>query len=463
MKLKKLLSILPIFALFLGACSEKTVAPTKLGVASNEVKLIVNSERDLNDIVTLRFEPKNTSNKSVTWSSEPNDIFTLTGSTIKANKIGSATVTATSVENSSLYVDVTIKVYDPNSKIHAVSVNESDEFAISGLESEYEEGNEVVFTINVNDSNKTIDEVKVNNDVLIASSGTTYKFYMPNTDVNITVTLKEKEYKKATSVILNPSTLELSVGEDASIMANVTPNDTTDVASWSVIEGEDCISIEPNGNIVNVHAIKEGTTKVKVSYNENVSAECLVTIKEKTNPTQTLAKYNIKYDLGTRKTSKLIETNEQLFETFELDGENGIITSISQMDYIYGGGYGGSGETNWYTGNMLKFGTTSVNGSLTFALNAEVNRIKITGYVSSSSSKIQVGDSDSSDWTDENNDNKTALFTCSDMNEATKDVVENNQTSTITIDFANTKNLKIATTNKKPLYITSIEFIICND
>ena len=135
-----------------------------------------------------------------------------------------------------------------------------------------------------------------------------------------------------------------------------------------------------------------------------------------------------------------------------------MITSVSSAEYIYGGGYGGKNETNWYTGNMLKFGTTSVSGNLVLELNTAVNCIKITGYVADAKCQIQIGDSYSLDWTG-GSDGKTTTYTCSDMNVTTKEIVEGNQTSTIIIYFESTTSLKIAVTNNKPLYITGIELI----
>ena len=458
MNLRRILSILPIFTLFLGGCNNvNDVLPTSLIADAEETQLIINTERDLNDIITLRFEPKNTTNKQVTWSSEENDIFTLEGSIIKAKKIGMAIVTATSVANDKLSTNINIKVYDPNVITHRVSVNENSNYFISGLQSEYAVGSEVIFTVNINDSNKEIDEVKANDEVLESNDDKKYQFIMPDNDVIIDVTLKD--LKKATNVIFEQNNIELFVGEDANIVAKVEPSDTTDKASWSVVEGQEFINMTDKGNTASVHAVKKGNAKIKVLYNDNVSAECNITINEKSIVSTALAKYDIKYDLGTRKTAKLIDSNEELLKAFVLSGDNQIINSISQMEYIYGGGNGGRGETAWFTGDMLKFGTTSVNGSLTFDLNVEVNQIKITGYVSDKNCKVQVGDSSSTDWTSEITDNKTTLATCTEMTEITKDIVESKQTSTMVIDFAKTKSLKIATTNKKPLYITSIEFV----
>jgi len=127
---------------------------------------------------------------------------------------------------------------------------------------------------------------------------------------------------------------------------------------------------------------------------------------------------------------------------------------------MYGGAYGGSGDNKWYTGDIIKFGTTSVNGSFTFELTQEVSAVNISGYVSNSSCKVRIGDSNSLDWESAGSDNKTTLITCSSMNVTSKEVVEANQTSDILMEFESTKDLKIAVTNTKPFYITKIEFII---
>ena len=263
---------------------------------------------------------------------------------------------------------------DPAS-IYPVSINQSSSFTVTKLQSQYREGSEVSFVINITDSTKQIDTVTANGTIIKPTSGTTYKFTMPASEVVIQVTLKERE------VVVNP------------------PSNLTS------------------------------------------------------------ASYNIIYDLGTRKTSKLIETTEEVFKTFEYVGEgNGMITSVSSATYIYGGGYGGKNDTNWYTGNMLKFGTTSVSGELVLELNTAINCIKITGYVADAKCQIQIGDSYSLDWTG-GSDGKTTTYTCSDMNVTTKEIVEGNQTSTIIIYFESTTSLKIAVTNNKPLYITGIELI----
>lgn len=730
LKFKQIIFLIPVVAILLCGCSkELNVLPSKLSVASNEVKLIVNSVRDLNDIVTLRFEPKNVTNRDVIWSCETNEVFTLDGSTIKANKVGNAIVKATSVENEDLYANINIKVYDPNSITHKVSVTNQEGFEILGLKDTYDEDDIVEFEINIIDTTKKLDKVYVDGVEILATSDFKYSFDMPNKDVTIEVKLIED--KSAKKVTINPNTLDLTVGDsNIKLIANVTPIDTTDSALWSVIEGSDVIQLTSNNNEATISALKTGTAKVKVTYNSNTSAECTIKVTEKVsltienlpnaidldlnnslklspnlnqgegtfaykikdesiasvdasglvsglaygtttievssiehpdliksvnvevcnhgsiesplsveetlaiankvcanendytsqviytkgiasnNSTSTgkftlldenissinmlvynstnnegvakvgqhdevvlkgyimnykgtiefnkkdnssvevisnkrgnstislnsknvivrnkgvevnssilvpngetfefevegingfnvdkvkvndsvitpveekysfevfgdmiisietvdssitftsLAKYNVKYDLGTRKTAKQITTSEDLIKVFELDGTGiNLISSIDQFEYIYGGGNGGRSETAWYTGDMLKFGTTSYNGSVTLKLSEKVNRIVITGYVSDNAAKIQVGDSLSTDWTTEANDNKTTTMVLSSMNEVSKDIIDGKQTTTVIIDFESTDSLKISTLNKKPIYITSIEFI----
>lgn len=259
---------------------------------------------------------------------------------------------------------------------YSVVIKQGNGYTVSGLKEKYAAGSEVTFNVIVTDSSKVIDTVKINDDVISPISGNQYKFTMPNNDVVINVTLKNKQ---------------VDIPADSS----------------------------------------------------------------------TVAVYNIKYDLGTRKTAKLIEDSDELLNTFEFSGQGtDIINAIEGMEYIYGGGNGGSGDNRWYTGDLLKFGTTSVNGYLSLSLSCEINAIKIYGYVSNESCNIQVGNSTSLEWSGQGIDGMTTSVTCSDMTVTSKEVIEGKQTSSMTINFETTTSLRIAVTNKKPLYISSIEFIM---
>lgn len=454
MKLKKLFSIIFVFVLLLFACSETVSAtPTSLKVDSNEINLIIYSERDLNDIVTFRFEPKNVLNRDITWSSEEGEVFELDNSIIKTKKIGSGVVKATSVSNSELSVEITINVINPGINYHKVTANNIEGINVTGLKEVYEEGEEVAFSVDAIDNNKKIISVKANDNIL-ESNDNNYIFIMPNEDVIIDVEILT--IKKATNVILDKTSLELSVGQQEQIIsATVEPIDTTDIPTWTITLGENIISINPNGNKVSVKALNAGKATIKVTYNELVFSECQIEVTKQDFVTN----YHIEYDLGTGTQSKKIKTNEELYNTFIKGSDGtGIISSVTAFDLIYGAGYGGKDETKWVDENMLKFGTQNAMGYLILNLNTKVTGVKITGYVNFTTCEVRIGDSESVDWTD-GNDNKTSVHTCSDMPIVSKEVVEGKQVGTFTINFDATNSLRIGTQKKGPLYITAIEFI----
>lgn len=354
--------------------------------------------------------------------------------------------------------DTIIAYMNSDLQKYSVSVNSSEDFIVSGLANEYLENRNVEFSINVTNILKEIDKVTANEKTLDSISLNTYKFIMPGEKVNIVITLKDKNSADyiATSVTLNSTNISLNVGgRDKTLIASVLPIDTMDEPVWSIVEGNDVISISSTLNECVVHPIKEGIAKIKISYNSNVNAECIVTVKEMSNESY-VTTYNV-----VSNTNKF-DSKDDLFAALVKDGEgDGIISSISDMnEYVYGKASGGRGETAWSSSNLIKISSTSQIGAITFDLNAEVVGVKITGYIHNESLKFRVGDSSSLDWSDSQTDNKTVLAQKTNMTVVSKDAIASSNTSTIELKFEKTSSVKIATTNKYPLYITSLEFII---
>ena len=177
--------------------------------------------------------------------------------------------------------------------------------------------------------------------------------------------------------------------------------------------------------------------------------------------------YDIVYELP-GKTAKAFTDPSDAFNAIQFNGtKENIISGVSSITNIYGGGRGGSGDNVWYTGNMLKLGTTSVTGSITIELTQNVTGVIITGYVTNNGCNIRVGDSESTIWSGGGDDGKTTMVTAKDdyfMNVTTKDIVEAGATSTIQINFESTDSITISTVKNGSsyyvLYITSIEFIV---
>ena len=213
-----------------------------------------------------------------------------------------------------------------------------------------------------------------------------------------------------------------------------------------------------------------GTTYKFSMPGENV--QVVITLKDKSvvvPPVEATKDYyyDIVYTLPGKTAVKFTEATEA-FSAIKFNGkQENIISSVSNVTNVYGGGRGGSGDNIWYASNMLKLGTTSVTGSITLELTKKVTGVIITGYVTNNNCNIRVGDSSSSIWSGSSDDGKTTLITAKDdyfMNVAGKETVEANATSTIQINFDSTNSITISTEKNGSkyyvLYITSIEFIV---
>ena len=269
-----------------------------------------------------------------------------------------------------------------NYEKHTVSVTTDGAYELTGLKNEYQQKEVVSFSIVMKDNTKEVARVTANGNVL-APSGATYKFTMPDEDVQIQVTLKDA------SAVIPP-----------------------------------------------VEATKD-------YY------------------------YEIVYTLPGKQPVKFESVSEAI-ATMQFSGkQENIISGVSNVTNVYGGGRGGSGENIWYDGDMLKLGTTSVTGSITIELTKKVKGVIITGYVTNANCHIRVGDSDSTVWSGEGDDGKTTLITAKDENSmtvASKESVEAGATSTIQIYFDSTDSVTISTEKNGSkyyvLYITAIEFIV---
>ena len=270
-----------------------------------------------------------------------------------------------------------------NYQSYSFTINTDSAYQLSSIKSEYKERETVSFTVIMTDSTKEIAKVTVNGKILSASTGTTYKFSMPGENVEVVITLKDKD-------------------------APIPPVEATQDYYYDVVYQ------------------LPGKQAVKF-----------------TDPTQA---YNVLQFNGKK---------------------DNIITSVSAITNVYGGGKGGSGDDTWYGSNMIKLGTTSVNGSITIELSQNVTGVIITGYVTNNGCDIRVGDSSSSVWSGGTDDGKTTVVTAKDdyfMNVISKDILEAGATSTIQINFDSTDSVTISTENTGSkyyvLYITSIEFIV---
>jgi hypothetical protein len=243
-----------------------------------------------------------------------------------------------------------------------------------------------------------------------------------------------------------------------------------ETVSFSVLmtdNTKEITKVTVNGNVLEA---SNGTTYKFSMLGEDVNV--VITVNDKSvAPPQIEATKDYYYDVVYQlpgKTAVSFKTPAEAYNVIQFHGtQTNILSSVSSITNVYGGGRGGSGDTIWYAGNMLKLGTTSVTGSITLELTQKVKGVIITGYVTNNGCIIRVGDSNSTIWSGNGDDGKTTSVTAKDayfMNVAGKESVEANATSTIQINFESTNSVTISTEKNGSkfyvLYITAIEFIV---
>ena len=243
-----------------------------------------------------------------------------------------------------------------------------------------------------------------------------------------------------------------------------------ETVSFSVLmtdNTKEITKVTVNGKVLEASS---GTTYQFSMLGEDVNV--VITVKDKSvlPPAIEATKdyyYDVVYQLP-GKTAVSLTNPADAYNAIQFRGtKENIISSVSNITGIYGGGRGGSGDNIWYAGNMLKLGTTSITGSITLELTKKVKGVIITGYVTNNGCMIRVGDSSSTIWSGNGDDGKTTSVTAKDdyfMTVAGKDTIEANATSTIQINFESTNSVTISTEKNGSkcyvLYITAIEFIV---
>lgn len=85
---------------------------------------------------------------------------------------------------------------EPEEKTYKVSFAANEEVEMAVDKAEYKKGETVTITLNVKNVDKTVDLVKLSNEgeVTVVTVDKTYTFVMPESDVTVTVKLKDREY-----------------------------------------------------------------------------------------------------------------------------------------------------------------------------------------------------------------------------------------------------------------------------
>ena len=258
-----------------------SVTVTKKVVAVESVTLDKSSlELNEGETVTLTatVKPDNASDKTVTWSSSKTSVATVDANgKVTAVAEGTATITAKAGNKSATCsVTVTKNVVAVESVTLDKSSLELTEGETATLTATVKPDNATNKTVTWSSSNASIATVDQNGKVTAVAEGTaTITAKAGEKTATCTVAVK-KNVVAVESITLDKSSLELTEGETATLVATVKPDNATNkTVTWSSSNAS-VASVDANGTVT---AVAEGTATITAKAGDK-TATCTVTVKK---------------------------------------------------------------------------------------------------------------------------------------------------------------------------------------
>jgi uncharacterized protein YjdB len=273
-----------------------TVSPVVIpitGIILNQSSL--NLERNGTYTLMGIFDPPNTTQKGIDWSSSDSTVATVNnnGVVTARNKNGTATITAKSKVNSSLTATCTVTVGDPvpvtgiNSIDYNVQLNPGDTY---NLRLSYTPANTTQMGVTWASENPAIATVDSSGQVRALSSG--YVFIIARSTVNIELTARIQinvAFPPLTGISLSQTSLNLNKGKMQALTVTYIPAGTEQTGVNWTSSNESVATVDYNGL---VRAVGLGTAVITAisSQDSLLTATCTVTV---TPPSLTGIKLNM--------------------------------------------------------------------------------------------------------------------------------------------------------------------------
>ena len=267
----------------MATCKVNVFIPvTSLSISGlDEIK--VKKETNFN----VSIEPANASNKTIIWSSDNESVAVVNNGKVTGVGVGYATITAKS--NNGIAINKVIKVSIDEVLPVSIQVNPN---AI-----ELFEGKTVALSaiINPNNStNKTITWSSNNPNIAIVSQDGVVTGINSGTTKIVAKTINGKISEcevrvlkniiEVDSIVLSTDKTEINVLDSIKLSAIINPDNATNKSIVWNTSNPDIVSVN-NGEIV---GLKAGTAIVSVSSNNGKFANCVVLVKDKTIPVESV-------------------------------------------------------------------------------------------------------------------------------------------------------------------------------
>ena len=233
--------------------------------------------------MTATVLPSDASDKSVTWTSSNSDIVSVTqNGSVTANAMGEAEITATS-NDGGFSKSCKVTVIEPlvpatsltlTPKTMSLNIGESGSLELQILPNDCNE------ILEWKSSDPSVATVNAGDITALAAGTTTITVRGSNTSASATVTVIDPY--AVTGVTLDRTTLSLEMGETATLVATVLPEEARDkTVTWS--SGNTAVAtVDQQGKITTV---SPGTAQITVTTKDgSFSASCALTVVERVVP-----------------------------------------------------------------------------------------------------------------------------------------------------------------------------------
>ena len=244
----------------------------KIVLDKTDIVMAVDENNKINAVV----KPSDTTmDKTLTWkSSNPAIVSVDQDGNIVSHKIGTATITATTVNGLSATCKVTVVI--PITEItldeDAIMLEKGDSQTLKATIKP--ENATIDKTVTWSSENEKVAKVDKNGKITAVDAGTTNIIATTSNGLmakcSVTVT------SKITSISLNESKIELQSSKTKTLKATIYPSNTTDdkTLTWKS-SNTNVATVNSNGKVT---AVKEGTATITVKTSNGLTASCKVTV-----------------------------------------------------------------------------------------------------------------------------------------------------------------------------------------
>jgi len=233
------------------------------------------------DTLITTVAPSNTTNNAVTWTSSDASIATVNNvGKVTSIKSGTATITVTTVDGSKI-ATCNVTVNNPIIKVTSVSLNKTLDILITGdtdnLTTTVAPSNATNNAVTWTSSDKTIANVDTTGKVTSIKAGTaTITVTTVDGSKTATCDVTVNDPIKVTSVSLNKTSDDLTVGDVDNLTSVITPNNAVNKnVTWT----SSAMSIATVDTTGKVTAVGVGTATITVTTEDGSKiASCVVTV-----------------------------------------------------------------------------------------------------------------------------------------------------------------------------------------